>query len=100
MGVCARTITTALLVVTVLLMPGRVLGQGIPVFDFKLILQYAELILKTTATLQKLGEQYETLTRMSRGMPGMAKFRVPAIVSPAYDVGRYPYGGPLLAALN
>lgn len=76
------------------------LAQGIPVFDLRLIFQMAETVSKTTATWTKHLEHMETLRRMSLRLPGMDRFRIPGIDSPAHDTARYLYARPILEALD
>lgn len=55
---------------------------------------------RTLREYQILWEQYQTLVRMSRGLPSMESYRTPPLVRAAHDTARWEYGRPLLDVLN
>lgn len=55
---------------------------------------------RTLNEYQQIVEQYTTLYRMARGLAEMAAYRTRAIVADRHDLSRFPYGSPLLDALN
>ncbi len=55
---------------------------------------------RTLREYQLLWEQYQTVLRMAQGLGNMDRYRLPGIGITAHDSARWPYGGPLLRALN
>jgi hypothetical protein len=55
---------------------------------------------RTWQHYQELRRQYETITRMARGLGNMDRYRVPTIPITAHDPSRWEYGRPWIQALN
>ena len=55
---------------------------------------------RTWQHYQELRRQYETITRMARGLGNMDRYRVPTIAITAHDPSRWEYGRPWIQALN
>lgn len=58
------------------------------------------IVERTYKQYEILVQQYQRLTEMSAGLPGMDAYRLNPVRMGQHDVGRYLYGGPLLSGLN
>src|SRR5690349_21407187 len=55
---------------------------------------------RTLREYETLIAQYQTLLRMSQGLGGMDRYRIPPIAATAHDPSRWAYGSPWLQGLN
>jgi hypothetical protein len=70
------------------------------VFDPENIAQTIALVSKAALEYAKLVEQYDAIIRMSRGLPGMDRYRTVPIAFASHDPSQWTYGAPWLTALN
>jgi hypothetical protein len=55
---------------------------------------------RTLSELNSLLKQYETIVRMSRGLPTLDPYRIPTIGTARHDLGKFEYGRVWLDAFN
>jgi hypothetical protein len=73
----------------------------IPVTDVLSLVQLVQLAVKVRETIQLMREEYETMQRIGRGYGGsFGAYRIPTLPQLNHDIGRYPFGAPLLEGLN
>jgi len=73
----------------------------IPVTDALSYAQLVRMAIQVRQTIQLMKEEYQTMQRIGRGYGGpFGPYRIPTLPQLNHDVGRYPFGGPLLQGLN
>jgi hypothetical protein len=70
------------------------------VIDYGNLAQAVVIAERTLREYETLRAQYETLLRMSRPLPGMERYRIPAVPMASHDASRWTYGQSWLSALN
>jgi conjugal transfer/entry exclusion protein len=81
------------------------LGTGpafaqIPVTDPGNLVQAVLIAERTLREYEALWAQFQTLRRMSQGLGGMARYRIPAVPGAVHDANRWAYGRSWLEGLN
>lgn len=92
-----RVMIASALLLTALAVPAR--GQ-VAVVDHGNLAQAVLIAERTLREYETLMAQYQTLLRMSQGLEGMERYRIPAVVGSAHDVQRWEYGRSWLQGLN
>jgi hypothetical protein len=73
----------------------------IPVTDVLSIAQLVRMAIQVRQTIELMKEEYQTIQRVARGYGGsFAPYRIPTLPQLNHEVGRYPFGAPLLEGLN
>ena len=92
-----RTFAAALVLLVASAIPAR---AQVVVIDPANLYQTILIAERTWQQYQELRRQFETVTRMSRGLGNMAGYRVPAIAMASHDPARWENGRPWIQALN
>ncbi len=88
------------LVFVLLLIPSVVSAQGIPVIDVQDLLAIIAVVRSMENSYRLIQEQRTTIETMRRGLPNLARFRVPGIPMSVHDLAKYPYARDVLGPLN
>ena len=92
-----RRVVAALVIATLLSVPAS--AQWV-VFDPANYAQAVLIAQRTLQTYEQLQAQYQLIMRMSEGLRGLDRYRIPDIAMSAHDTARSPFGRQWLEGLN